>query len=217
MRDIPVMFLAGFLLLFANFSKADAPPSHPIDRVSCSFSTRYCLKTDVEQKLLIMIDNTPSASREELQTAQRAFGHLRFLSFAASTVKFPSSSKELWRITIQKKPGFYKVADDGVHYVEDCYGNMLNNNDLDLVLFQFYAKDIKLGILKLKDIIYDLSSLRPTVSHFNWKRDDIMSGVFEASGQFVIRTVENMEFKFDVTGALLDENPIPPASQNRHR
>ncbi|GHU45254.1 hypothetical protein AGMMS50289_15990 [Betaproteobacteria bacterium] len=201
--------LLAFLLLFPDLSKSDAPMPLPADKVFCSLSGRYCLKTDIGQKSLIMMDNAPASSSTEIRTAKLAFGSHRF-SVAASDVKFPSTSKELWRIGMQKTPGFYRVADDGVHYVEYDHGNMLESNDPQQIVYQFYAKDIKLKALKLNMLLHDLSSLIPTTSHFNWARDDVMSDFFDTNDYFVIRTLENRELWFDTTGTLLRSHPILP-------
>ena len=190
MKNIFVAFLVIFLSLFSIPSKSDAPMPPPTDRVFCSLSGRYCLKTDIREKLLIMMDNAPNASRKEMSTAKRMFGGYQF-SIAASDVKFPSISEELWRISIQKTPGFYRVADDGIHYVEYYHGNMLESNDPQQIVYQFYAKDIKLKSLKLIMILHNLTSLTSTVSHFNWARDDVISGFFDSHNYFVIRTLEN--------------------------
>jgi hypothetical protein len=210
MRNIFITFYVGFLLSFANFSKADVPLAPPQDQIFCSFSGRYCLKTDVKHKLLVMIDNVPSASNKELRIAQRTFSNANRLE---PGVKFPASSKELWRISMQEMQSYYEIADDGVHYVENRYGNLLDNKDSQLIVFKFYAKDVEIKALKLGAFIHDLSLLKPTVSHFSWARDGERCGFFDSNGRFVIRTIENIEFWFDVAGILLDEHPISHVSK----
>jgi hypothetical protein len=197
-----------FCFLLSVYAKADSPPAPPEDTVFCSPNGRYCLVSEVRKKLLTMIDNVPSASQKELETVQHKFGdaHLR-----ASHVKFPHASKMLWQINFYST-GRYLVANDGIHYAIDYYGNLLGSNNPDLVIFRFYAKDAELNSIKLKTIMHDLSSLVPTVSHFNWAHDGDKFASFDLTGKFILRTLENRELMFDKTGKFIGENPIlsPP-------
>ncbi|MDR3158839.1 MAG: hypothetical protein LBU11_07475 [Zoogloeaceae bacterium] len=207
MKIFPLLLLCVLLPIAAM---ADAPPPPPEDGVFCSSSGRYCLVSDARKNLLTMTDNAPFASRKELDAARPFSG----AQARASKVRLPRSNKVLWNIHVRPKDihtARYFVAEDGIHYVIDYYGNMLDDNHRELVMFRFYAQGVELNSTRLKTVIRDLSSLAPTASHFHWAYDDKSHrfAFFDSAERFVIRTIENRELWFDKSGNFLEEHPIP--------
>jgi hypothetical protein len=103
------------------------------------------------------------------------------------------SGRKLWEI-----PGWYRVAalsNDGMHLVIGYDGsNLLNTGStLDEVMLTFYRQGKKTGVVKLRELVPELSRLRKTASHLYW--GEYLG--FDERDRYRVKTVDGKVFLFD--------------------
>lgn len=112
----------------------------------------------------------------------------------AYRVRPDGSRQPLWSI-----PGWHRIvflADDGRHAVTGYDGVLLPlNYSADVSLLTFWRDGSRIRAVPLSGLVKDLRKLQRTASHYRWG-----SYVgFNASGNFVVSTVERDSVAFDVT------------------
>ena len=114
------------------------------------------------------------------------------------------------RIKSWAMPGWFRVADladDGEHLVVGNGGiNLLPLNvTKDETMIEFFKRGKRIKTVMLGELLKDQSSLKRTVSHYQWGN---YLGLDE-NGHYIVETVEERRLAFDVTTG----KPVTPEQQ----